>query len=285
MSIVDVGVPSGYQPEQSDLEALLLVHESLVTKFEITTRGVVFYLERISSARPVCITFRIVRQVFVANIQAAVVRVYDYYSPDDSCTQLYSPTRFTELLETTDCKTSVCRCARDNNCPQFKPLLLLGEIAVKQVIQSRDKLISLVCDDKYAFVWVGRVQSGKRLNGVRMLQFQIDTQLKRSAGAIATTGSQLNSSLSFVDGQRVWLTMSDECDLQAGDSNTDAVVFASAEPGSEHHLNGQAIYYAYGRQAHADAAHEYVGRLISWLKQKATREGWSCTNTGSRSNG
>lgn len=82
MSIVDVGIPSGYRAEPiEDLEALLSEPESLVSKYEITTRGVIFYLEKIPSGRSYCIKFRIVREIFVANLQSAIVRVYDYYAP------------------------------------------------------------------------------------------------------------------------------------------------------------------------------------------------------------
>lgn len=73
----------------------------------------------------------------------------------------------------------------------------------------------------------------------------------------------------------VWLTLSDECTDLTVDTS-DVIVFGAAHEGSERHMNGSAIYYAYGRQVRNDAAHDYVSKLVSWLKQKATREGWSC---------
>ncbi|RWS11033.1 complement component 3-1-like protein [Dinothrombium tinctorium] len=79
MSIIDVGILSGYVPDKKDLEDIVKTKSSAVSKYEITSRSVIFYLDFVPFSRPVCIHFKIIREIVVSNIQAAIVKVYDYY--------------------------------------------------------------------------------------------------------------------------------------------------------------------------------------------------------------
>lgn len=85
MSVIEVGILSGYVPVKEDLEEVIAKDDPsrLVSKYELSDRNIIFYLDTIPYGRPYCIQFRMVREHIVANIQAAFVRVYDYYNTGD----------------------------------------------------------------------------------------------------------------------------------------------------------------------------------------------------------
>ncbi|KAI1295385.1 Complement C3 [Halotydeus destructor] len=270
MSIIDVGIPTGYRAEKDDLDKLISDADSLVQKYEETDRSVLLYLEKIPPARPTCVQFRITRHDLVANLQAAFVKVYDYYTPDDSCSAIFSPTRITEE-EAVHCDSNVCRCARENNCPQNHQLLELGEIAIKTAEQAREKLVELVCQNgNFAFVWIGKLREvNSKLNGYNRIKLEITVPLKGGEKA----------------GDEVLLAYSDECDIALEDprarDKSELVIFGQEsalepEAGSHRFLNGSSIVYAFNARSATSDAHSGVGKLLSWLQQRTLRSGWSC---------
>ena len=79
MSLIEVGILSGYKVNKDDLDEIVRMEDSLVSKYEVSDRNVVFYFEKVPFGRPYCIQFRTIREHIVANIQSAMVKVYDYY--------------------------------------------------------------------------------------------------------------------------------------------------------------------------------------------------------------
>lgn len=168
MSLVEVGVLSGYKVNKDDLNEIVRVEDSLVSKYELSDRNVVFYFEKVPFGRPYCIQFRAIREHIVSNIQSAMVKVYDYYhkgmnqsvvnllinylSADHTCTQIYSPSRVSDYIET-KCNSQVCDCAKRQNCPTAKSLVEIGNIAEKRILRARELFEELVCDNKFNFVF------------------------------------------------------------------------------------------------------------------------------------
>uniref|UniRef100_A0A6B0VFH8 Putative alpha-macroglobulin n=2 Tax=Ixodes ricinus TaxID=34613 RepID=A0A6B0VFH8_IXORI len=109
MAILEVGMFSGFHPSEKDLENLTATN-ALLGKYELTTKGVVFYFDKVPADRDTCIMFRAERAYHVLNIQTATVKVYDYYRPDHSCSQFYGPETSSPLLGLF-CDGPHCKCA------------------------------------------------------------------------------------------------------------------------------------------------------------------------------
>ncbi|XP_077986835.1 A.superbus venom factor 1-like [Glandiceps talaboti] len=110
MSIIDVGLFTGFKPVKSDLDELLNNVESPVQRYEITDRSVIIYVDEIPSDSRVCVEFRAKQEYKVGQVQPVAVHVYDYYAPDNECTKFYRPAEGSALLATL-CVGETCVCA------------------------------------------------------------------------------------------------------------------------------------------------------------------------------
>ncbi|CAG2182540.1 unnamed protein product, partial [Oppiella nova] len=144
MSLIEIGILSGYKPNKDDLEEIIKMEDSLVSKYEISERNIVFYFEKVPFGRPYCLQFRKIQEHSIGNAQAAMVKVYDYYHKDHSCSQLFTPSRLSEYIET-KCNSEVCECAKRENCPTAKALVEIGKIAEMRVVRARTMFEDLVC--------------------------------------------------------------------------------------------------------------------------------------------
>jgi hypothetical protein len=79
MSIIEVGLLSGYKPHKDDLEEIVNMRDSLVSKYEVSERNLVIYFDKVPFGKPYCIQFRKIQEHSVSNSQAAIIKVYDYY--------------------------------------------------------------------------------------------------------------------------------------------------------------------------------------------------------------
>lgn len=195
MSIVDVGLFSGYKPNKKDLDEIISMEGSHVSKYEISDRNIMFYFNEIPHGRPACIQFRVIQVHPVQSIQSAIIKVYDYYKQGainnykfnfykvfsisgHSCTQLYSPSRISQLI-VTNCTSDVCQCAKRKNCPRAKSLLEIGIIADEDIRLSREKLKKEVCNSNYQYVQSGEfIQINDTGNGFKLLHFKVDKTFK-----------------------------------------------------------------------------------------------------------
>jgi len=113
MTIMEIGVFSGFTPDKDSLVELMKNVRPTVDRFEISDRSVILYVSEISSTVEFCATFVVNRMYDVGTVQPVPVKVYDYYNPADSCTEIYSPNPKSALLEGI-CDEGYCKCSQDD---------------------------------------------------------------------------------------------------------------------------------------------------------------------------
>ncbi|XP_074624283.1 complement C3-like isoform X1 [Acropora palmata] len=136
MTIMDIGVFSGFIPDEDSLIELMENVKPTVDRFEISDRSVILYVSQISSDIEFCAKFTINRMFHVGTVQPVPVKIYDYYKPDDSCTEFYSPKPRSALLAGV-CEEGHCRCSQDDCTPcidrSFNPEELVEKICHESV--------------------------------------------------------------------------------------------------------------------------------------------------------
>eukprot|EP00057_Strongylocentrotus_purpuratus_P024790 XP_011679264.1 PREDICTED: CD109 antigen [Strongylocentrotus purpuratus] len=108
MSIMDIGIPSGFYVEEDPLLEAIKTHE-FATKHEITGKSVVIYLNEIPSMMETCISIQARRSNTVAATKPSIVKVYRYYTPEEQSVQSYSAS----ALSATDICTMCPDCCND----------------------------------------------------------------------------------------------------------------------------------------------------------------------------
>ncbi|KFM76917.1 Complement C3, partial [Stegodyphus mimosarum] len=162
MSIVEVGLFSGFQPDEQDLKLLEKSPYHLIQRYEKNNRGVTLYLETIPRDKKYCFSFHVIRKFSVGKTQASVIKVYDYYNPDVTCTTFYSPSNNSTLLNTLCDENRDCQCA-EGGCPVEEPFQEIRKI--RSTSNRREKLLSAACDN-YHYVWKGKVQESVKKDGI-----------------------------------------------------------------------------------------------------------------------
>eukprot|EP00057_Strongylocentrotus_purpuratus_P007516 XP_011661990.1 PREDICTED: complement C3 isoform X1 [Strongylocentrotus purpuratus] len=122
MGIIDVGLYSGFVLVSERLEDMVQTdHLHLVQRYEVSQRSVIFYLDEIPADQDICMEFNARREIHVGNVQPVAIRVYDYYSPDKSCTSFYHPLQGNTQLPT------LCNSADQCICPSERCALCTRE--------------------------------------------------------------------------------------------------------------------------------------------------------------
>ncbi|XP_035221977.1 complement C3-like, partial [Stegodyphus dumicola] len=174
MSIVDVGLFSGFEPEERDLELLQNSADGMIQRYEKSKRGIVFYLQTVPRDNKYCFSFHVTRQFTVGGTQASVIKVYDYYSPGYSCTVFYSPASNSPLLHTI-CEGGICQCA-EGGCPPNEPFEEIRKI--HSLFDRREKLLDAACEN-YHYVWKGKVLENTKKAGIFLnITFFIEKVIK-----------------------------------------------------------------------------------------------------------
>ncbi|XP_016110818.1 complement C3-like isoform X2 [Sinocyclocheilus grahami] len=124
MTILDIGLPTGFEVEESDLKELSSGKERYIQKYEknkvLSERGsLILYLNKVSHKEKEVISFRMHQMLNVGLLQPAAVTIYEYYSPDARCTKFYHPERTNGALYKL-CKGDLCQCAEENCSYQKK---------------------------------------------------------------------------------------------------------------------------------------------------------------------
>ncbi|XP_074487252.1 complement C3-like [Sebastes fasciatus] len=123
MSILDIGLLTGFTVNTKDLDLLSKGRARTIAKYEMNTvlseRGsLIIYLDKVSHTRPEEITFRLHQKMEVGVLQPAVVSVYEYYD-QTHCVKFYHPERRAgQLLRL--CRGDECTCAEENCSMQKK---------------------------------------------------------------------------------------------------------------------------------------------------------------------
>ncbi|XP_038127738.1 complement C3-like [Cyprinodon tularosa] len=117
MSILDIGLLTGFTVETKDLDLLSKGRARTIARYEMNTvlseRGsLIIYLDKVSHTRPEEISFRIHQTMKVGVLQPAAVSVYEYYE-QIPCVKFYHPERKGgKLLQL--CRDNECTCAEEN---------------------------------------------------------------------------------------------------------------------------------------------------------------------------
>ncbi|KAK7161096.1 hypothetical protein R3I94_003929 [Phoxinus phoxinus] len=124
MTILDIGIPTGFRVESKDLEELSTGKERYIQKFEmdkvLSERGsLILYLDTVLRAESQRITFRMHKMLDVGLLQPAAVTIYEYYSPSARCTKYFHPEREDGAIYRL-CKGDMCQCAEENCSYQKK---------------------------------------------------------------------------------------------------------------------------------------------------------------------
>ncbi|XP_041838072.1 complement C3-like [Melanotaenia boesemani] len=123
MSILDIGLLTGFTVDKNDLDILSKGRAKTIAKYEMNTvlseRGsLIIYLDKVSHTRPEEISFKMQQTMKVGVLQPATVSVYEYYD-QTPCVKFYHPQREAgKLLQL--CRGDECTCAEENCSMQKK---------------------------------------------------------------------------------------------------------------------------------------------------------------------
>ncbi|XP_036419998.1 complement C3-like [Colossoma macropomum] len=123
MTILDIGLLTGFVPDTSDLKKLMGT-DRYIQDFEVNTQlsergSLIIYLNKVSNVVKERIVFRMHKMLEVALPQPAGIAVYEYYAKENRCVKFYDVAERTSGKLHTLCPTEVCSCA-EANCPQLK---------------------------------------------------------------------------------------------------------------------------------------------------------------------
>ncbi|XP_076583711.1 venom factor-like [Chaetodon auriga] len=120
MVVLDISLPTGFTPENSDLEMLSNSVDRYINNFQIvdnlSDRGsLIIHLFKVSHKEPEILIFRLQQNFKVGLLQPSSVTVYEYYNPDHRCSRTYTPSEDKEGLSHI-CRDNVCRCTQGDCC-------------------------------------------------------------------------------------------------------------------------------------------------------------------------
>ncbi|CAN8004884.1 unnamed protein product [Ixodes pacificus] len=190
MAIMEVGMFSGFHPSEKDLGNLTAIN-ALLGKYELTTKGVVFYFDKVPADRDTCIMFRAERAYNVLNIQTATVKVYDYYRPDHSCSQFYGPETSSPLLGLF-CDGPHCKCA-SAECPINETFERLSKSNPERT-GFRNALAKIACYDHH-FLWKVNASDIQVSNGYKNVVFNVTSVIKEGEESKEVVTGKLRSFL------------------------------------------------------------------------------------------
>ncbi|KAM9454470.1 complement C3-like [Clarias gariepinus] len=175
MSILDIGLLTGFVVDESDLTELTSGRDRYIQMFEmnkqLSERGsLIIYLNKVSHTVPDRIVFRVHKITNVALLQPAGVTVYEYYSPGGHCVKFYHPTKKDGALNRLcNNQEGLCQCAEENCSVQKK--LKIDE-------KSRDKK---ACEAGMDYVYKVKVLSMDQSPNTDFYEMKIEAVLKEGS--------------------------------------------------------------------------------------------------------
>nr|QVN30053.1 complement component 3 [Pinctada fucata] len=173
MPIIDIGLPTGFRPQQDDFR--LLVEKGVIDKYEISKRSVTLYLADIPSDRDLCFKFRTVKEFEVENLQSAKIEVFDYYKSDERCVKFYSLKYDVADLDIF-CSRSECHCVDGSCADNWDSKLQFRQISRRELLQRTCREYDYVARIEVANVMV----SGNHL----MISTVVHSAIKAGPGNI-----------------------------------------------------------------------------------------------------
>ncbi|NXW64348.1 CO4 protein, partial [Eurystomus gularis] len=117
MSLVDLSLLSGLEPDTRDLEQLVTSSDQYIQHYEYREGRVLLYFGEITSgSEPDCISFGAKQINPMGLVQPANAILYDFYNPDRKCSVFYSAPKHSAMLSKV-CNANVCQCA-EGPCPK-----------------------------------------------------------------------------------------------------------------------------------------------------------------------
>lgn len=177
MVLLDVGLLTGFKANVADLEQL--VRDKKADSYDHSSRNVIFYLPMIPRNTTSCVQFSLEQEFTAGKLQSSYVKAYSYYTPEFSCTHLYTPDKTSPLLKFNCEGTDVCTCA-EGGCP---PENALNRFVKNKKNESysedmqRDLLREFACDEA-DYVWRGTMKPRGSIDGFHELHFHITKVLK-----------------------------------------------------------------------------------------------------------
>ncbi|NXE59078.1 CO4 protein, partial [Calcarius ornatus] len=119
MSLVDLTLLSGLEPDTKELEQLVTASDRYIQHFEYKEGKVLLYFGELPSGPdPDCVSFGAKQINPMGLVQPANAILYDFYNPDRSCSVFYSAPKHSAMLSKL-CHADVCQCA-EGPCPKQK---------------------------------------------------------------------------------------------------------------------------------------------------------------------
>ncbi|NXP06284.1 CO4 protein, partial [Thinocorus orbignyianus] len=117
MSLVDLSLLSGLEPDTKDLEQLVVSTDQYIQHYEYKQGKVLLYFGELTSGPdPDCISFGAKQINPMGLVQPANAILYDFYNPDRKCSVFYSAPKHSAMLSKV-CQANVCQCA-EGACPR-----------------------------------------------------------------------------------------------------------------------------------------------------------------------
>ncbi|NWX84664.1 CO4 protein, partial [Nothoprocta pentlandii] len=117
MSLVDLSLLSGLEPDTKELEQLVTSSDKYIQHFEHKEGKVLLYFGEIATGpEPDCISFEAKQINPMGLVQPANAILYDFYNPERKCSIFYSAPQHSAMLSKM-CHANVCQCA-EGPCPR-----------------------------------------------------------------------------------------------------------------------------------------------------------------------
>ncbi|NXU49474.1 CO4 protein, partial [Turnix velox] len=117
MSLVDLSLLSGLEPDTKDLEQLVMSSDQYIQHYEYKKGKVLLYFGELTSGPdPDCVSFGAKQINPMGLVQPANAILYDFYNPDRKCSVFYSAPKHSAMLSKV-CHANVCQCA-EGPCPR-----------------------------------------------------------------------------------------------------------------------------------------------------------------------
>uniref|UniRef100_A0A671P0H2 Complement C3-like n=1 Tax=Sinocyclocheilus anshuiensis TaxID=1608454 RepID=A0A671P0H2_9TELE len=115
MTVVDVGLLTGFKVDENDLSKLSKGKEKYIERFEMNMElsehgSLIIFLNKVSNKEKERVVFRMHKINEVGMLQPAGVTVYEYNAPDDRCVKFYHPHKKDGALNRL-CHEDLCQCA------------------------------------------------------------------------------------------------------------------------------------------------------------------------------
>uniref|UniRef100_A0AAR2LIZ0 Anaphylatoxin-like domain-containing protein n=1 Tax=Pygocentrus nattereri TaxID=42514 RepID=A0AAR2LIZ0_PYGNA len=219
MSILDIGLLTGFVVDEKDLSDLITGSDRYIQKFEmdkqLSERGsLILYLDKVSRGIIDRIAFGVHKISEVAMLQPAGITVYEYYSPDKRCTKFYHPTKKDGALnKLCNEQEGVCECAEEN-C----------SIQKKQKIEEKDRE-KVACQSNIDYVKFMKTDRSPYTDHHTMKIEQVLKGTTNGQGQVRSFRGHTNcrESYGFVEG-KVYLIMGQSRDLPKTDGRLQYVL-------------------------------------------------------------